>query len=358
MLLRKSVIQLAKIDTNGWSKFIIGDLFDIRPTKAYKLINDQLFEDGGTNPVVVNSGFKNGVGGYTNRECTESAGIITFTDTAAKSAVSFFYQECNFVGYPHVQGMYPKNHKLTKYESLFLTTVIRASVGKYDFISKMTRDDILNLVIRLPSTLDGSPDWEYMSTYMQEVVERTQAILESLDKVDAQLVRMNTERWQEFQIGKLFPKIVKPPVYHTREVIEDEAGIPYVVRTKFGNGIKCRVQSMDGVEPSPAGVITWGAENAAFFYQAEPFLSGRDIYYIDTREYSSRICLFLASCFQTVAHKYPYNFGLFPDLLREERIRLPITQGGEPDWAYMDAYMSEVMRKVEGSLDALRQVQA
>lgn len=347
---------MTKIDTNGWSKFVIGDLFDIHPTKAYKLINNQLFEDGGTNPVVVNSGFNNGIGGYTNRECTESAGIITFTDTAAKSAVSFFYQERDFVGYPHVQGMYPKNHKLTKNESLFLTTVIRASVGKYDFIFKMTRDDILNLVIKLPSNSDGSPNWEYMGTYMQKVFEGTQAVLESLGQADAGLVRVNIKEWQEFQIGKLFPKIVKPPVYHAREVMEDEVGIPYVVRTKFGNGIKCRVQSMDGVEPSPAGVITWGAENAAFFYQTEPFLSGRDIYYVDTREYSPRTCLFLASCFQTVAHKYPYNFGLFPDLLREERIKLPTTQEGDPDWAYMDAYMDEVMRKAEIGLDCLRQV--
>ena len=303
--------------------------------------------------MVVNSGFNNGIGGYTNRECTESAGIITFTDTAAKSAVSFFYQESDFVGYPHVQGMYSKDHKLTKNESLFLTTAIRASVGKYDFISKMTRDDILNLVIKLPSSPDGSPDWSYMENYMQKVFERTQTRLESLRQADAKPARIDTKEWHEFQIGKLFTNIVKPPVYHTREVTEDEGGIPYVVRTKFNNGIKCRVQSMEAVELSPAGVITWGAENATFFYQAEPFLSGRDIYYIDTRKYSPKACLFLTSCFQTVAHKYPYNFGLFPDLLREERIKLPVTQKGEPDWVYMDAYMSEVMRKAESSLDTL-----
>lgn len=169
------------------------------------------------------------------------------------------------------------------------------------------------------------------------------------------MTEVDIREWREFQIGKLFPNIVKPPVYHTREVTEDETGIPYVVRTKFDNGIKCRVQPLDGVMPSPAGVITWGAENATFFYQAEPFLSGRDIYYIDTREYSQMTCMFLVSCFQTVTHKYPYNFGLFPDLLREERIKLPVTQDGDPDWVYMDAYMQKafedaksILRNLEG----------
>ena len=84
---------MKKIDTSKWKEFVVGDLFDIHPTKAYKRINIELFEENGTNPVVVNTGFNNGVGGYANLDCTEKAGTITFTDTAAKSTDSFFYQE-------------------------------------------------------------------------------------------------------------------------------------------------------------------------------------------------------------------------------------------------------------------------
>lgn len=84
---------MKKIDTSKWKEFVVGDLFDIHPTKAYKRINIELFEENGTNPVIVNTGFNNGVGGYANLDCTEKAGTITFTDTAAKSTDSFFYQE-------------------------------------------------------------------------------------------------------------------------------------------------------------------------------------------------------------------------------------------------------------------------
>lgn len=167
------------------------------------------------------------------------------------------------------------------------------------------------------------------------------------------MAKIDTSGWKEFCVGDLFSNFVKPAVLHTRQVVETDEGVPYVVRTKFDNGIKCRVQPVDGVEPSPAGVITWGAENATFFYQAEPFLSGRDIYYVDTREYSPLTCMFLASCLQTITHKYPYNFGLFPDLLKEERIKLPADADGNPDWTYMDEYMSEVMGESEASLENL-----
>lgn len=169
------------------------------------------------------------------------------------------------------------------------------------------------------------------------------------------MAKIDTSEWKEFVVGELFPSMVKPTVLHARQVVEADDGIPYVVRTKFNNGIKCRVQPVSDVSPSPAGVITWGAENASFFYQTEEFLSGRDIYYMDTREYNANSCVFLAACLQTVAHKYPYNYGLFPDLLKEERIKLPINASGEPDWAYMDKYMSGVMAESEAILESLRQ---
>lgn len=170
------------------------------------------------------------------------------------------------------------------------------------------------------------------------------------------MVKIDVSQWKEFVVGELFPDMVKPSVLHMRQVVKADDGIPYVVRTKFNNGIKCRVRPVDEVEPSPAGVITWGAENATFFYQKESFLSGRDIYYVDTRKYSSNVCIFLTACLQTVASKYPYNFGLFPELLKDERIMLPVTQNGNPDWTYMEAYMSKVMHECEESLTNLTNI--
>ena len=181
--LRQADKSKETVDIHAWKKYKVSDLFDIHPTKAYKLINEKLLDENGKNPVVVNSGFNNGVGGYSNYDCTEKAGIITFTDTAAKSVDSFFYQENDFVGYPHVQGMYPKEHNLTKYEAMFITTVLRSSVGKYDFISKMTREDILNLIIELPTLSDGNPDWDYMDTYMREMLCTTSVHLNMLAEI-------------------------------------------------------------------------------------------------------------------------------------------------------------------------------
>lgn len=170
------------------------------------------------------------------------------------------------------------------------------------------------------------------------------------------MMKLNTSKWKEFIIGDIFPNIIKPPVLHSRQVIEKDDGIPYVVRTKFNNGIKYLVEKTADMLPSPAGVISFGAENATFFYQPKEFVSGRDIYYIDTQNLSAGTCKFLTACLQPIARKYSYNFGLFPDLLREEKIKLPSTLDGTPDWGFMDNFMSSIIEQTETSFESLRRV--
>ena len=90
--------------------------------------------------------------------------------------------------------------------------------------------------------------------------------------------KINLNNWKNFTIGKLFENVVKPPVLHTKDVTENVNGIPYVVRTKFDNGIKYNVEKKLQMQSSPAGTISFGAENATFFirekstYRVEIFI--------------------------------------------------------------------------------------
>ncbi len=108
---------------------------------------------------------------------------------------------------------------------------------------------------------------------------------------------------------------------------------------------------------SPRGVISFGAENATFFYQDEPFVSGRDIYYIDTQHLNANVCKFLVACLQPVARKYSYNNGLFPDLLKKEIIKLPVCKDdGKPDWSYMEQYMKDTINQSNAIINNLELV--
>lgn len=168
-----------KVDTREWGEFRVGELFDIHPTKAYKCTNAELLDNGETH-VVVNSAYNNGIGGLSTLKPTEQGNMITFSDTV--DANTIFYQDKPFIGYPHVQGLYPigifrKNW--TELSLKYFATVFRQkalSIG-FDYGNKFRRDIAVRLYILLPVDKTGQPDWVYMEEYMRKIERKTENTL-------------------------------------------------------------------------------------------------------------------------------------------------------------------------------------
>lgn len=213
----------------------------------------------------------------------------------------------------------------------------------------MEKDRIL-----LPVDENHQPDFSYMEEYMKNREIAVSASLTKLQSAKRFLKSKNIEfkSWKTYKIKDIFPNVVKPMVYHTREVKENPEGIPYVVRSKFNNGIKYNVERSVG-NVNPAKVISFGAENATFFYQKSEWISGRDMYYIDTRGIDEYACLFITACLQPIAEKYSYNYGMFPDLLKEKKIKLPANENGDPDYVFMRKYMENVESKAHNVIKNL-----
>lgn len=171
------------LDTSAWRAFRIGELFEIHPTKAYSMNNSELFSVDGINPVVVNSAQNNGIGGFTGLPVTESGKVITFSDTT--DANSIFYQSESFVGYPHVQGMYPKFNYVSDFVMLFIVSAFRSQAVRmnFDYANKFRRDIAVDILIRLPVTSSGDPDWVFMEQYMQRQMDKAVKLVDHLDAV-------------------------------------------------------------------------------------------------------------------------------------------------------------------------------
>jgi hypothetical protein len=348
---------MKKINIQDWKEFKIEELFSINPTKNHKVTNKDLMHEDGLNPVVVNSSYNNGIGGYTNYEITEPGNVITFSDTT--NADSIFYQENDFVGYSHVQVLKPikYNEKWSKECLIFFTAVFKkkAKLMNFDYVNKFTREDALKIIVKLPIDVNGEPDWEYMERYVKLLYarERESSYHVTTYVKKSKLHEIDINNWKEFTLPELSLEIIKPNVFHTREIKESsEMDVAYIVRSKFNNGIKCYIEKNNNIEINPSGVITFGAENATFFYQKQPFISGRDIYYIDTRSLSEKTCLFLVSCLQKITDKYTYNNGLFPKDLIKEKIKLPVKSDNSPDWQYMEEYMKKLETSMKNMIKA------
>ena len=145
-----------------FKKYRIGDLFDIHPTNAYKMNNADLYLTEGSTPVLSNSSANNGIGGYSGLEPTEKGGIITFSDTTT-GGDTMFYQADDFIGYPHVQGMYPFiADKWDEKCSLYAISTIRKTAGNgWSYAVKFNRALVKELMIELPVIENPNLDHEY-----------------------------------------------------------------------------------------------------------------------------------------------------------------------------------------------------
>jgi len=351
-----------KLNVTKWKEFKIGELFDIHPTKAYKMNNSSLLEDDGINPVVVNSSYNNGIGGYTNQNCTEKGNMITFSDTT--SADSIFYQENPFVGYPHVQGLYPFNEKnWTKYPYLFLVTIFREKAKNlnYDYVNKFTRESAKEILLKFPVDENGNIDFEYMENYMRRMEEKANASFNRLNNTDSKNIKVNIEDWKEFHLYDLF-HIDSGTKMDRIAMKYDNPTINFVGRSGVNNGVTAVVDKVSNYEPYKAGNLTLalgGAYLGSCFVQKEDFYTSQNVIVLIPKEDIS----FAAKEFicSVIFKEGNTHYKAFIDELNRHiktdfSIKLPVDSDGNPDYDLMDKYMSNIMQQIKDKYSCLRSI--
>ncbi|MGL2394891.1 restriction endonuclease subunit S [Helicobacter pylori] len=157
-----------------WQSFRLGDLFEIRPTKAYNLTNSHLFDSNAKNPVVTNSSLNNGISGYSSLEPTEKGNQITYSDTTTSEGI--FYQKRPFIGYSHVQGLYPlKYHEFWNEKTLLYIVVVfkKVACGRFNYGNKFNRKIASEMSILLPTNQHGKIDFHFMRTFINALMKQT-----------------------------------------------------------------------------------------------------------------------------------------------------------------------------------------
>ena len=346
---------MRRIDIGKWKPFLVGALFDIHPTKAYKLTNKDLF-DGGENPVVVNSSYNNGIGGKTTCKPTERRGTITFSDTV--DATTIFYQADDFVGYPHVQGLYQKGEfkgKWTHASLRFFAVAFRkaALTRGFDFGNKFRRDIAVGISVLLPATGKGKPDFAYMEEYIRSREKKINAVLDALEYAESKRNRKSVDAtsWRAFRIEMLFEKLDlkrKKGFSKITDVSTEpskEFDLPLVNAKHGNNGIMFYGRSSDFESAEMTLDIVQNGAIATGDVYAQPQKTGVlwDAYLVRPRyQVTARALLFLSCVVEkSIKQKFGYDNKAVWDKVKNESVFLPSCSDGTPNFAYMDSFMSE-----------------
>ena len=104
----------------------------------------------------------NGIEGYYDY-WTEEGNVIAVESACMGYAT---YQPTNFSASDHVELLKPK-FQLNEYIALFIVAIINMENYKYSYGRKCNQLRIRNMVINLPITHDGTPDWQFMEDYIK-----------------------------------------------------------------------------------------------------------------------------------------------------------------------------------------------
>lgn len=345
----------------NFQSFKIKDLFDIHPTKAYRLTNSQLFCEDGKTPVVTNTSENHGRSGYSNLNPTEHD-IITFSDTGTKSPESFFFQEGEFIGYAHVQGMYPYSTKWGKNQLIYLTTILRKKTqGLYDYSTKMTRDIISNLEVELP-ILDGTTnqiDFDYMENYINRLTQEHVNTLDTylkksglnsskLTETDRYVLSIN-KNYKKYKITELF-QVVNTHSILQSQITENSGKIPYLTAAEGNNAVSTYI-SCDDKWIDKGNCIFIGGKTMTITYQENDFCSNDShnlaLYIKDTSKSDKYIqCFIIAALKKTLGEKYYWGDSISKSKIQNDSIYLPINDNFEIDYDYMRQYIIAIEKTI------------
>lgn len=152
------------LDNRRWKEFYIGEVFtDILRGKRLK--TDNHIE--GAMPYVSSSSQNNGVDNFVSN--TEGVRIFGNCLSLANSGSvgETFYHQYDFVASDHVTKL--ANKSLDKYAYLFISSIVRRIAEKYGFNREINDRRLAREKIMLPITSSSTPDYTFMSKYMQNI---------------------------------------------------------------------------------------------------------------------------------------------------------------------------------------------
>ena len=328
------VIGLDKVE---WKTFRFTEVFqEIQRGKRLTKAN----QTDGPKPYISSTAENNGVDAFIGNE----TGIRKFEDvlTLANSGSvgSTFYQQFEFVASDHVTAL--KSENADKYAYLFLSTVVKRLEEKYSFNREINDTRIKREKVILPADKQGNPDFQYMSDFVKKLeLDKVQEVLEYIYiRVKIILEEKVCEiSWKDFWIEDVCE--IKSGVRLTKA--NQEIGLrPFVGASDSDNGVTAFVSNKNkSLDANVLGVNYNGSVVDNFYHPYEAIFSD-DVKRLKWKDeiYGNKYTyLFLKQMILSQKIKYAYGYKFNGERMKRQKIMLPVTEAGSPDYDYMKAYM-------------------
>ena len=337
-----------KIDTLNWKEFIIGDLFEIkRPVSR----SQSQYEEGDV-PFVASGNYNNGVLKYLKpkeNEQLDKGNCITVSPVDG----SAFYQEKDFLGRGGAGSsiILLYNSNLNLYNGYFIATIIRKVCEKYLYNDMGSKDTIKSEKIKLPVDETGSPDFSYMETYMKNLDASVSSSLTTLASAKECEQKCNISKWINFEIGFIF-EILNGKGITAKEIYEHPGNMRAIQSGEENFGCIGMIDEQYVKEKGYAYTtkhclsVARSGSSGYVGIQTSPCVVGDSAKLLLPKvEISINSLVFLRAILMINKKNYSYNDKVTKEKYEKDIIKLPSKDGKNPDYEYMDNYISSNLEK-------------
>ena len=329
-----------------WKEFVLSDIFTISSTSS-SIDRRNLNGKTGRIPYITRTDKNNGYDGFiaqqNDKYCLDDGNTIT----VGLDTQTVFYQSKAFYTGQNVQVL--KSQYINRYTALFIIPLLKKQLLKFGWgsngatLSRLKRSKIL-----LPRDRAGNPDYIFMERYIREKeIQLLQSYREAGKRAESEIKKiplLNRKEWGGFTIEELFTLEAgrSKGLNHLEQV---EIGISYLGATNQNNGVLCLVKPVaELIQRGNCIAFIRNGEGSMGYsvYKSEDFIASSDISVGYNPNLNQYVGAFITTIADRVRGKYNFGYKRSGNRLAKEKLFLPVTHAGNPDYTYMEQYMKHI----------------
>lgn len=334
---RKTVTAMLDLHDREWKEFRICDIFIIKAGK--RLTKSDM--TSGNKPFIGATDNNNGITEFvSNTNVSEDCNVLGVNYNG--SVVENFYHPYTCIFSDDVKRFQTKQVQGNKYIYLFMKTVILQQKCKYAYGYKFNEKRMQKQSLLLPVDESGNPDYAFMEQYIKErerqIVQNYIDYIGNNIQIGGGITPLNQKDWKGFFFEDVVTILPGRDIYDAERI---PGKTPYVSSSSVNNGICHFVNNAnDTLEANCISVNRNGSVGFAFYHPYEALFSN-DCRKLRPKYEGNYISLFIATQITAQRNKYSYGYKMGTARLKRQKIMLPTTDNGTPDYDYMEQYVRQ-----------------
>lgn len=264
-----------------------------------------------------------------------------------------YYQKHPFTCSHDVNPLYLKDVELTEELAHFLIGAIEKQRVCFAYVRKWRPKRMRKSSILLPIDKKGKPDYEFMKAYVHEMRENklneykkfANRQIKEIGKYN-KIKHLEEMEWKPFFIKDIFESLKRGKRIVEKDHIE---GLTALV-SSYGknNGVTNFIGNKDKVKfyYDCLSIANGGSSAGKSFYHPYTFIASDHVTMCWNKELTSYQYLFLSTAItKALMEKYSFSREISDPRIAREKIMLPVTENGAPDFEYMEQYTKNLLIK-------------